>query len=158
MTVTFAEYLTRNNIENFEYESFETSEWTPYDKPEMTNFMTFSEYDDLVKMASRKKSVNDTVDKIVSQLPGVSEDTRKKVKDSVNKIADCGMAHSEIMERFKRKRPSEINTRDLKDLAEFGKSMCPSPNSVSEIESVLVSIGQNDKAVSYTHLTLPTKA
>ena len=40
MTVTFEEYLTQNNIENFEYESFETSEWTPYDKPEMTNFMT----------------------------------------------------------------------------------------------------------------------
>lgn len=150
MTVTFAEYLTQNNIENFEYESFEIAEWTPYDKPEMTNFMTFSEYDDLVKMASRKKSVNDTVDKIVSQLPGVSEDTRKKVKDSVKKIADCGMTHSDIMERFKRKRPSEINTKDLKDLAEFGKKMCPSPNSVSEIESVLVSIGQNDKA--YEHI------
>lgn len=152
MTVTFEEYLTQNNIENFEYESFETSEWTPYDKPEMTNFMTFSEYDDLVKMASRKKSVNDTVDKIVSQLPAVSEDTKKKVRDSVKKIADCSMAHSDIMERFKHKRPNEINTKDLKDLADFGKKMCPSPNSVSEIESVLVSIGQNDKA--YEHIVV----
>ena len=150
MTVTFEEYLTQNNIDNFEYESFETSEWTPYEKLEMTHFMTFSEYDDLVKMANRKKSVNNTVDKIVSQLPAVSEDTKKKVRDTVKKIADCSMAHSDIMERFKRKRPSEINTKDLNDLAEFGKKMCPSPNSVSEIESVLVSIGQNDKAYEHS--------
>jgi hypothetical protein len=150
MTVTFEEYLAQNNIDNFEYESFETSEWTAYDKPDMRNFMTFSEYDDIVKMAMHKKSVNETVDKVVSQLPGVNDDTKKKVKETVNRIADCGMSHSDIMDRFKHKRPSEINTKDLKDLAEFGKKMCPSPNSVSEIESVLVSIGQNDKA--YEHI------
>ena len=41
MTVTFEEYLTQNNIANFEYESFETSEWNTYDKPEMKHFITF---------------------------------------------------------------------------------------------------------------------